>query len=68
MPTQIDRTELQGLLSDEQAQLVDVLSPDEFEEDRLPGATNIPLKQLDRETTRQLDRARPVVVYCHDYQ
>jgi rhodanese-related sulfurtransferase len=68
MPTQIDRSEVQRLLSEEQAQLVDVLPPDEFAEEHLPGAINIPLKQLDRETTRQLDRARPVIVYCHDYQ
>ncbi|MGH2934324.1 MAG: rhodanese-like domain-containing protein [Gaiellaceae bacterium] len=34
----------------------------------LPGAINIPLKTLDRETTQQLDRARPVIVYCYDTQ
>lgn len=34
----------------------------------LPGAINIPLKQLDQETTRALDRARPVVAYCYDHQ
>jgi rhodanese-related sulfurtransferase len=59
---------LQRLLSDRLAQLVDVLPPAEFEEEHLPGAISIPLKQLDRETTNQLDRGRPVVVYCHDYQ
>jgi rhodanese-related sulfurtransferase len=68
MPTAIDRSVLLPLLSDQQEQLVDVLPPAEFEEEHLPGAINIPLKQLDRETTKQLDRARPVVVYCHDYQ
>jgi len=45
-----------------------VLPAAEFEEEHLPGAINIPLKELDRETTRQLERARPVIVYCHDYQ
>lgn len=68
MPTAIDRNVLLPLLSEQQAQLVDVLPPAEFEEEHLPGAISIPLKQLDRETTKQLDRARPVVVYCHDYQ
>ena len=68
MPTAVDRSELQRLLADERAQLVDVLAPAEFQEEHLPGAINIPLTQLDRETTKRLDRRRPVVVYCHDSQ
>jgi rhodanese-related sulfurtransferase len=68
MPTPIDRNELQRLLSDERAQIVDVLPAAEFQDEHLPGAINIPLRELDRETTKQLDRMRPVVVYCHDYQ
>ncbi len=68
MPTPIDRDELQRLLQEEQAQLVEVLPPDEYEDEHLPGAINIPLKTLDAETTRRLERERPVIVYCHDYQ
>jgi rhodanese-related sulfurtransferase len=68
MPTPIDRDELQRLLRDEQAQLVEVLPPDEYEDEHLPGAINIPLKTLDRETTRQLNRDQPVIVYCYDTQ
>jgi rhodanese-related sulfurtransferase len=68
MPTPIDRDELQRLLCEEQAQLVEVLPEDEYEDEHLPGAINIPLKTLDAETTRQLDRQRPVIVYCYDYQ
>jgi len=68
VPTAIDRAEVQRLLLEEQAQLVEVLPPDEYEDEHLPGAINIPLKALDRETTRQLDRARPVIVYCYDTQ
>jgi rhodanese-related sulfurtransferase len=68
MPTPIDRDELQRLVRDEQGQLVEVLPPDEYDDEHLPGAINIPLKTLDRETTRQLDRIKPVIVYCYDYQ
>ncbi len=68
MPTPTDRDELQRLLRDEQAQLVEVLPPDEYEDEHLPGAINIPLKAIDRETTGALDRDRPVVVYCYDTQ
>ncbi len=68
MPTAIDRAEVQRLLREEQAQLVEVLPPDEYEDEHLPGAINIPLKTLDRATTALLDRARPVIVYCYDTQ
>lgn len=52
----------------EGAQVVEVLPPAEYAEEHLPGAVNIPLKELNRETAMQLDRSRPVIVYCHDYQ
>lgn len=68
MPTAIDRHELQRLLADEAAQLVEVLPEAEFEDEHLPGAINIPLKQLDGERADQLERARPVILYCYDYQ
>jgi rhodanese-related sulfurtransferase len=54
-------------LLDRGAQLVDVLGADEFEHDHLPGAINIPLKQLDASTAARLDRDRPVLVYCNDF-
>jgi rhodanese-related sulfurtransferase len=50
------------------AQLVEVLPPEEYAEAHLPGAMNIPLKALDRQTAVRLDRERPIIVYCHDYQ
>ena len=68
MPTSIGRHEVQPLIAEQQAQLVEVLPAAEYADEHLPGAINIPLKELDRETTRQLERQRPVIVYCHDYQ
>jgi rhodanese-related sulfurtransferase len=35
--------------------------------EHLPGAINIPLKQLDA-AAAGLDRARPVIMYCYDYR
>lgn len=32
----------------------------------LPGAINLPLKELNRATAAQLDGERPVIVYCYD--
>jgi rhodanese-related sulfurtransferase len=66
-PIGVDRTRVQELVG-EGARLVEVLPAEEYEDEHLPGAINIPLKELNRETTRQLDRSRPVIVYCYDYQ
>ena len=63
MVTRIWRDEVQRLLSDEAAQLVEVLPAPEFEAEHIEGAINIPLKRLDRDSTGILDRARPVIVY-----
>ena len=62
MPTNIDRDDFQRLMR-EGAQLIEVLPPTEFEEMHLPGAINIPLKSLNRETTAKLERDRPAIVY-----
>jgi rhodanese-related sulfurtransferase len=67
MPTGISRDEVRALLGGE-AQLVEVLPKAEYEDEHLPGAINIPLKGLDRETTAQLHKGLAVIVYCHDYQ
>ncbi len=67
MSTPIDRNEVERLLA-EDAQLVEVLPAEEYADEHLPRAINIPLKELGEETTRQLDVRRPVIVYCYDYQ
>ena len=66
MPTSIMRDEVQRLLGEEQAQLVEVLPPAEYEDEHIAGAISIPLRQLDRESAGALDPGRPVIVYCHD--
>ncbi len=68
MPVPVDRNEVRTLLEQEGAQLVEVLPQAEYEDEHLPGAINIPLKTLDAESARRLERERPVIVYCHDYQ
>lgn len=64
MPTKVTRDELRDLVA-AGAQLVEVLPADEYRWAHLPGALNLPLKELDART-EQLDRSRPVIVYCHD--
>ena len=64
----IDRHQLQRLLSAESAQLVEVLPAAEYREEHLPSAISVPLKELGEHARDRLDPARPVVVYCYDYQ
>lgn len=67
MPENVNRDELQTLVRNG-AQLVEVLGTKEYEEAHLPGAVNIPLWKLDRKTTAELNKTRPIVVYCNDFQ
>ena len=68
MPNAIFRDGVRRLVQEEGAQPVNVLPREEYEEEHLPGAINIPLKELNREMIARLNRDAPVIVYCHDYQ
>jgi rhodanese-related sulfurtransferase/CBS domain-containing protein len=67
MPITIDRHEVQRLVA-QRAQLLEVLGSDEYQEAHLPGALNIPLDELTRQTVDRLERNRPVITYCYDTQ
>jgi len=66
VPGRIENEELRRLI-DDGAQLVEVLPKEEYDELHLPGAIGIPLKELDAESAAQLDKRRPLIVYCWDY-
>jgi rhodanese-related sulfurtransferase len=66
VPTAIEADEVQRLHREQAAQLVEVLPPEEYAEEHLPGAINIPLESIDSEAPGRLDRDRPVIVYCWD--
>jgi rhodanese-related sulfurtransferase len=63
----VGREEVQRLMR-EGAQIVEVLPREEYEDEHLPGAISIPLKELDSKSAARLRKDRPVVVYCHDFQ
>jgi len=65
MPQAIDRDAVRRL-ADQGAQLVEVLPANEYAEDHLPGAINLPLRRLEQQAAEVLDRHRAVVVYCWD--
>jgi phage shock protein E len=65
MATSIDRAEVQRLVA-AGAQLVETLPEEDYRDVHLPGAGSLPLKQLTAERAGELDRDRPVIVYCWD--
>jgi rhodanese-related sulfurtransferase len=65
MAREIDREGVRRLI-EEGAQVVDVLPARTYGEDHLPGAINLPLRGIEADARRVLDRARPIVVYCAD--
>jgi rhodanese-related sulfurtransferase len=67
MPKMIELEEVQRLIG-EGAQVLDVMSRSEYEDSHLPGAIHLSLKELDEQTAAALDRGRPVITYCYDYQ
>jgi rhodanese-related sulfurtransferase len=62
----IEREEV-SRLAGRGAQIVEVLPHEEYQQEHLPGAINLPLKELDAKAARALDRSRPVVTYCNDF-
>ncbi len=61
----LERQDVQELI-EKGAQLVEVLPPEEFEEDHLPGAINIPLRKIGTDAAAKVDKNTPVIVYCWD--
>ena len=59
---EVSRDEAQKLI-DEGAQLIDVRVDHEWAAGHLPGATHLPLAELN-ERTGEIDKDRPVVLYC----
>jgi len=66
MPTHVERERLAELVK-AGAQLVEVLPAAEYDEEHLPRAINIPLKEIDRQAPERLKRNTPVIAYCWDF-
>ena len=67
MPTPIDRAEVQRLISERGAQLVDVLNEEEFDDSHIVGAVNVPLPKLPELAPQRLDLTKPIITYCNDF-
>ena len=69
MGRQVETEEVQRLAT-QGAQLLEVLPRPAYDAEHLPGARNIPLEELTRESIGQagLDREQTTVVYCYDHE
>jgi len=65
MPTSIGRDEVRSLMQ-RGATVVEVLEERQFRAAHLPGAVHIQGRDLTEEAVADLDRTRPIVVYCFD--
>ncbi len=61
-------TELHARMeSDNEFVLVDVLSPEDYNEEHIPGAINIPLEKLKDVASLQLNKNQRIIVYADDH-
>ena len=65
MPTSIGRDRVRDLI-DQGATVVEVLEERQFRAAHLPGAIHIPGWELSEERVADLERSRPIIVYCFD--
>lgn len=47
--------------------LIDILNPDDFEQEHIPGAINMPLPELRQRAKNDLSKNQRIVVYGHDH-
>jgi rhodanese-related sulfurtransferase len=64
---EIDVAEAARALKDNGAVLLDIREPKEWERYRIPGAVHIPMGDL-AQRAGELDRSKPIVVYCRSGQ
>lgn len=65
MARTIERDEVRRLIA-AGAQLVETLPEEDYAGLHLSGAISLPLKRLTASRAAELDRGRPVIVYCWD--
>jgi rhodanese-related sulfurtransferase len=69
MPGFIGREEVRRLVDEQEAVVAEVLPRAEYDWAHLAGAIHLPLKGWTVERIEaSIDRDRPAIVYCNDYQ
>ncbi|TMF97789.1 MAG: rhodanese-like domain-containing protein [Chloroflexi bacterium] len=65
MTLRITREDVQRLTADG-AVLIDTLPENEYAEEHIVGAANIPQKMVTAQATAHLTKDAPLIVYCYD--
>lgn len=61
----VDASRFAEVIENEQVQIIDTRTPEEFNEGHIPGAVNINIDGEDFDAkVAELDKSRPVAVYC----
>ena len=68
MPIEIRRKDVKTLVAQGRAQLLEVLPASAYKKEHLPQAVNLPLQNMNADTTKFLRKDVAVIVYCQDYQ
>lgn len=63
-PPEIDATALAQRLKQEDIALVDVRSPEEHEDERIPGSTLVPIDSFDPTRVTAAHPGRTLILYC----
>ena len=68
MARDVDFEELQALRRSQRAVLVDVLPAASYDSAHIPGATNLPVEQIQQVHQLLQDSQHPIVVYCAGFE
>ena len=54
-------------VNEEEFKLVEVLGEESYEKGHIPGAINIPLSKLEKQSNKKLKKTDKIIVYCASY-
>ena len=58
---------LEMMENNDKFKLVEVLSEDSYKDGHIPGAINIPVDKLEKDSGKKLKKTDTIVVYCASY-
>lgn len=68
MAKEVKITEVVNALVERSAVIIDVLEPEDYNKVHIKNAINVPVKNLEKEISKKVDRETPVIIYSIDYE
>lgn len=68
MAKEVKITEVVNALVERSAVIIDVLEPEDYNKVHIKNAINVPVKNLEKEIVKKVDRETPVIIYSIDYE